>query len=102
MTSFSVLWFRKVNDSLHPCSYIIAEAEQNLIVGRAVDLLATHFKVRPVCAAFAGTRYGMCLKSLGLAPPARLRRRNPLLLNSTLGEQISDGASLILSSIDIV
>lgn len=57
-----VLWFRK-----------------NLIVGRAIDLLATHFKVRP---------------------PLQLTISggDQLLLNSTLGEQISDGSSLILSS----
>ena len=35
--------------------HAIAEVEQNLIVGRAVDLLATHFKVRPVRTAFAST-----------------------------------------------
>jgi len=33
----------------------IAEVEQDLIAGRAVDLLAAHFKVRPVCEAFTGT-----------------------------------------------
>jgi len=59
----SVLWFRK-----------------NLIVGRAVDLLATHFKVLP---------------PLQLS----LTGGNPLLLNSTLGEQTSDGALLVLSRI---
>ncbi|KAF9653168.1 hypothetical protein BDM02DRAFT_3183124 [Thelephora ganbajun] len=53
----SVLWFRK-----------------DLIVGRAVDLLGAHFKVRPVCSAFASTKYHLCLKSLDLAPPAHLRR----------------------------
>ncbi|KAF9792462.1 hypothetical protein BJ322DRAFT_47716 [Thelephora terrestris] len=58
----SVLWFRKT-----------------LIVGRAVDLLATHFKVRP---------------PLQLA----LAGGNPFLLNSTLGEQTSDGALVVLSS----
>jgi len=62
----SVLWFRK-----------------NLIVGRAVDLLATHFKARP---------------PLQLS----LEGGNSLLLNSTLGEQISDGVSLILSSTETV
>lgn len=36
---------------------IFAEAEQNIIVGRVVDLLATHFKVRPVRAASAGAEY---------------------------------------------
>lgn len=57
--------------------HAIAEVEQNLIVGRAVDLLATHFKVRSVRAAFASTRYRSCLKSQGLAPPARFRGRKP-------------------------
>jgi len=63
--------------------HAIAEVEQNLIVGRAVDLLATHFKVHP---------------------PLRLtlEGETPLLLNSALGEQISDGASLILSSTETV
>lgn len=54
--------------------YPIAEVEQNLIVGRAVDLLATHFKVRPVCVAFAGTGYRLCLKFIGLASSALFRR----------------------------
>jgi len=57
-----VLWFRK-----------------DLIVGKAVDLLATHFKVLP---------------PLQLA----ITGGNSLLLNSTLGQQIPDGASLTLSS----
>jgi len=61
-----VLWFRK-----------------NIIVGRAVDLLATYFKVRPpLQLTIAGG--------------------DSLLLNSTLGQQISDGASLILSNIETV
>jgi len=61
-----VLWFRK-----------------NIIVGRAVDLLAAHFKVRP---------------------PLRLviAGGNSLLLNSTLGQQSSDGALLILSGAETV
>jgi len=57
--------------------HAIAEVEQNLIVGRAVDLLATHFKVHPVCVAPAATGYRLCLKSLGLAPSTHLRGRNP-------------------------
>jgi hypothetical protein len=48
-----VLWFRKVNVSFASFKRAIAEAEQNIIVGRAVDLLAAHFKVRPVCATSA-------------------------------------------------
>ena len=71
----SVLWFRKVNASLRLLVHAVAEVEQNIIVGRAVDLLATHFKVRPVCAAFPSTGHCLCLKSLGLAPPTRHRRR---------------------------
>lgn len=55
--------------------HAVAEVVQNLIIGRTVDLLATHFKLRPVCVAFAGTGYRPCLKFPGLAPPARLRRR---------------------------
>ena len=55
----------------------IAEVEQNLVVGRVVDLLAAHFKVRPVSAAFTGTGYSLYLKSLDLAPSARLGRRKP-------------------------
>jgi len=62
----SVLWFRK-----------------DMIVGRAVDLLAIHFKVRP---------------PLQLT----LEGGNSLLLNSTLGEQVSDGASLVLLSTETV
>lgn len=64
---------------------VIAEAEQNLIVGKAVDLLATHFKVRPVCEAFGTTMYYKCLKSLGLAPPARLGRQKSVASEFNIG-----------------
>lgn len=64
---------------------VIAEAEQNLIVGKAVDLLATYFKVRPVCVASGTTMYHKCLKSLGLAPPARLRRQKSVASEFNIG-----------------
>lgn len=63
----------------------IAEAGQNLIVGKAVDLLATHFKVRPVCVAFAATMYPRWLKSLGLAPPAHFRRQKSVTSEFNIG-----------------
>jgi hypothetical protein len=56
--------------------HAIAEVEQNLIAGRAVDLLATHFKAHLVCVAFTATGYRLCLKPLGLAPSAHLRGRS--------------------------
>ena len=58
--------------------HTIAEVDQNLIVGRAVDLLATHFKVHPVCVASAAAGYRPCLKPFDLAPSAHLRRRSPV------------------------
>ena len=64
---------------------IIAEAGQNLIVGKAVDLLATHFKVGPVCATSAATMYHRWLKSLGLAPPAHFRRRKSVTSEFNIG-----------------
>ena len=57
--------------------HAIAKVGQNLIVGRAVDLLAAHFKVHPVCVACTAIGYRLCLKFLGLAPSAHLGRRNP-------------------------